>query len=117
MNYNKNNIFAKIIVKKLSANIIYEDDILISFHDINPVAPIHILVVPKGEYINYSDFIKKAEKLEIIHFFSKIDELAKMFELDKSGYRLITNNGSEVGQTIFHFHFHIIGGIKITKLI
>ncbi len=115
--YDKTNVFANIINKKIHTELVYEDDLLLAFHDSNPVVPIHLLVVPKKEYTCYSDFIAKATPEEISHYFTKISHIAKIFDLDKTGYRLITNNGSSVGQTIFHFHFHIIGGKALSKLI
>lgn len=115
--YNKENIFAKIINKDLPAEVIYEDDKILAFKDIMPVAPVHIIVIPKNEYIDYADFISKASESEIKHFFAKIAEIANEAGLDKDGYRLITNKGKKSGQTIFHFHFHIIGGEKLIGLI
>jgi len=115
--YNKENIFAKIISKDLPTEIIYEDDQVLAFKDIAPVAPVHIIVIPKNNYIDYADFISKASAEEIKHFFAKISDIANQAGLDKDGYRLITNKGEKSGQTIFHFHFHIIGGQKLIGLI
>ncbi|AGJ02047.1 HIT domain-containing protein [Rickettsia prowazekii] len=115
--YNKENVFAKIITKNLPAEIIYEDKQILAFKDIAPIAPVHIIVIPKNEYIDYTDFISKASIDEIKQFFSKIADIANEAGLDKVGYRLITNKGEKSGQTIFHFHFHIIGGKKLIGLI
>ncbi len=115
--YDKNNVFAKIITKSIPAKIIYEDNDFIAFDDINPVAPIHVIVIPKKEYIDYNDFIGKASADEIKNYFTKLAEIASMIGLDQDGYRLITNKGSKSGQSIFHFHFHIIGGKNIPNLI
>lgn len=117
MMYNKENVFAKIIGKNLPAAIIYEDEQILAFKDIAPVAPVHIIVIPKNEYIDYADFISKASIDEIKHFFAKLSDIANEAGLDKDGYRLITNKGEKSGQTIFHFHFHIIGGEKLIGLI
>ncbi|MFY9589661.1 HIT domain-containing protein [Rickettsia endosymbiont of Halotydeus destructor] len=113
--YDKKNIFAKIINKDIPAEIIYEDDRLLAFKDINPVAPVHLIVIPKQEYIDYADFIAKSPSGEIKYFSAKIADIAKEAGLNE--YRLITNKGESVGQSIFHFHFHIIGGKKISGLI
>ncbi|WPY00567.1 HIT domain-containing protein [Candidatus Trichorickettsia mobilis] len=111
--YDENNIFAQIIAGKIPAKKLYEDDQILAIHDINPVAPIHVLVLPKGHYIDYSDFIQKASAELIKHYFIKIDEIIQLLDLSTMGYRLITNKGSEAGQTIFHFHTHIIGGRQL----
>ncbi len=115
--YNKENIFARIINKNLPTEVIYEDEQVLAFKDIAPVAPVHIIVIPKNKYIDYEDFISKASVEEIKHFFSQISDIANKAGLDKDGYRLITNKGEKSGQTIFHFHFHIIGGAKLIGLI
>ncbi|CAG2161101.1 unnamed protein product [Oppiella nova] len=115
--YDKNNIFAQIIAKTTSARIVYEDEELLAFNDIKPVMPTHIIIIPKKEYIDYNDFITNASDKEIKNYFTKIAYIAKTLGLDKDGYRLITNNGLNLGQTIFHFHFHLISGNNITNLI
>lgn len=99
-------IFTKIIDREIPAKIVYEDDKLICIHDIKPTHPVHLLCIPKIPYINYQDFISKADNEEIIHFFKKVNELATQ---NTSSFRLITNNGEKMGQEIFHFHVHIVG--------
>ena len=116
MKYNPENVFAKIITGKIPANKVYEDEHLLAFHDIQPAAPVHILVIPKGSYIDYGDFVSKASTEEIAYFFKKIDDIAKNLGLVDS-YRLISNKGNRSGQSVFHFHVHIIGGRKIDNLI
>jgi histidine triad (HIT) family protein len=115
--YDKNNVFAKIIGKDLPAEIIYEDENLIAFNDINPVAPVHVIVIPKKEYVDYSDFILKASSDEIKNYFTRLSYIASLVGLEQDGYRLITNKGAISGQSVFHFHFHIIGGRTISKLV
>ena len=113
--YDKENIFAKIIREEILSSKIYEDEYLIAINDINPVAPIHILVIAKGEYRDFNEFTQKAKPEELAHYFKKIADLAKnhgAFE-----YRVISNIGSESGQTIFHFHTHIISGASFNRLI
>jgi len=114
--YDKKNLFAQIINKKLAANIVYEDDNVLAFHDIQPVAPVHIIVIPRKEYIDYSDFIAKATPEEVKNYFTKITEIVKKVGLANNDYRLVTNKGQSAGQSIFHFHFHIIGGRDIRGL-
>jgi len=112
--YNPNNIFAKIIAGKIPAKKVYEDDFVLAFYDINPEAPIHILVIPKGNYCNYLHFIKQATSNEIVHFFNKVAELSEQYHC---GFRLITNNGADSMQSIEHFHIHILAGKNLGKLL
>jgi diadenosine tetraphosphate (Ap4A) HIT family hydrolase len=115
--YDQNNIFAKIIKGEIPSTKIYEDDKILAFEDISKAAPVHILVIPKGQYVSFSDFCLKAGAAEVDNFFKKIAKIASDQNLDESGYRLITNNGANAGQTVFHFHFHILGKKKMNKLL
>ncbi len=112
--YDSNNIFAKIIRGEIPSKKVYEDAKVLAFHDISHAAPIHVLVVPKGEYISFADFTSKAGAEEIVDFFRKVREIAESLGLSESGYRLITNNGSDASQTVPHFHVHILGGKKLS---
>lgn len=114
--YDKDNVFAKIIRKEIPSTIIYEDNQILAFKDAYPVAPIHILVIPKGEYIDFEDFTQKASNDDIINFFKKVNEIAENLNLNE-GYRIISNIGQKSGQSVFHFHIHIISGKVITGLI
>ncbi|MGI4775892.1 MAG: HIT domain-containing protein [Janthinobacterium lividum] len=116
MTYDKNNIIAKITRGEIPARKIYEDDTILAVHDINPVAPIHILVFPKAEYTNFDDFVKRAQEKEISNYFIKINDIAQKLEVTKGSYRIVSNIGARSGQTIFHFHTHIISGREITEL-
>ena len=116
MNYNDDNIFAKILNKELSADIILENEHAISFHDIAPQAPIHILIIPRGKYIKYDDFLNKASKDEIYDFFKLIKQLVKDYDLENTGYRLITNSGRNANQEVPHFHFHLLAGKNLGKM-
>lgn len=113
--YNKDNIFAKIIRNEIPAKKFYEDSKVLAFEDISKAAPTHILVIPKGEYINFDDFVTNAPKEDVISFFNKVSEIAKKNNVN--GYRLITNIGSDASQTVMHFHVHIIAGKKLGPLI
>ncbi|MFK8040433.1 MAG: HIT domain-containing protein [Rickettsiaceae bacterium] len=114
--YDSNNIFNKIINDELESKKFYEDDYLIAIHDINPVAPIHALVIPKGEYVDYDDFISNADQDEVYHYFKTIEAIAKNLDVENHGYRIVTNKGAQCGQTVFHFHTHIISGKKLGEL-
>ncbi|QXK92099.1 HIT domain-containing protein [Neoehrlichia mikurensis] len=106
--YNDNNVFAKIIRGEVPCKKVYEDEFILSFHDINPEAPIHILVIPKKQYISYDDFMESAPE-NILHLFRIIKKIAHQYDLHKTGYKLITNHGKKSGQIIPHFHVHLLG--------
>lgn len=117
MSYDKNNVFAKIIRDEIFANKVYEDDKVLAFHDIMKAAPTHVLVIPKGEFKNFSDFVSQSSSQDVASFFKKVDDIAKSLKVDKSGFRLITNIGEDAHQTIEHFHVHILAGQKMGPLI
>jgi diadenosine tetraphosphate (Ap4A) HIT family hydrolase len=113
--YDQNNIFAKIIRGQVAVTKLYEDDQIIAINDKNPVAPIHILIIPKKNYIDFADFISRADSAEISNYYKAIDKIASLCATDQ--YRLITNKGEKAGQSVFHFHTHLISGKTITTLI
>jgi histidine triad (HIT) family protein len=115
--YDSNNIFAKILKKEIKANIRYEDENILAFDDISKTTPIHVLVIPKGNYINYLDFTTNAPAEIISNFFIKVGEIAKDLKIDQSGFRFITNNGNDAHQTVKHFHVHLLAGKKLGPLI
>ena len=116
MVYNDNNIFANIINKKIATDIIVESEHAIAFNDIAPQAPIHILIIPKGKYIKYDDFLNKASNEEIHDFFKLINRLVKINNLENTGYRLITNAGKNGNQEVPHLHFHLLAGQNLGKM-
>ena len=112
--YNKENIFAKMISGEIKVEKLYEDEVLIAINDTNPAAPIHILVIPKREYVDFVDFVTKASPDTVKHYFATIDLIAK-----KSGvaeYRIVSNKGAAAGQSVFHFHTHILGNLTNKNL-
>ena len=115
--YDKSNIFAKIIRKEIPAKIVFEDNEVLAFEDINKVAPIHILVVPKGENISFYDFSKNNEVADIGNFFKKVNLIINRLKLEKNGFRVIFNHGADANQTVPHFHVHIVGGKNLGGLI
>ncbi len=114
--YNENNIFAKIIKKEIPCKIIYQNEYTIAFHDIAPKAKTHVLVIPKGQYIDSNDFYTNASSKEILQYCTAIVETVKLLNL-RNGYRLIANNGINSGQEVPHFHTHILGGQKLGPLL
>ncbi len=119
MTYDKNNIFAKILRGEIPCKKIYENDFVLSFHDINPQKKIHALVIPKGFYIDFDDFIEKADEKEIIEFLKAVSHVAKLLKVSsiESGYRALTNVGKNGGQEVPHLHFHIFGGENVGKMV
>jgi len=119
MSYDKNNIFAKILRGEIPCKKVYENKYVLSFHDINPQKRIHILVIPKGEYINLDDFIKITSNKEIIEFNKAIVHIAKILKTsnEEGGYRVLSNIGKNGGQEVPHLHYHIFGGEKIGKMV
>lgn len=113
--YDQNNVFAKIIRKEIPCKNFYEDEHILAFHDIAPIAPTHILVIPKGEYIDFSDFVEKAGPERVANYFTKIQEI--IGKLGLSSYRIMSNAGANSGQTVFHFHTHVISGKKFSDII
>ena len=120
MNYDENNIFAKILRGEIPCNKIYEDDYVLSFHDINPQKKIHALIIPKGKYINLDDFSKNASEKEIIGFVKGISIVAKKLGISSDiarGYRTLSNISEHGGQEVPHLHFHIFGGENVGKMV
>jgi histidine triad (HIT) family protein len=111
--YDNNNIFAKILRAEALCDKIYEDDYVFAFEDINPQAPVHILIIPKGPYKDFAHFSTQASTEELTNFFRVIPEIAAIAKINISGYRLITNNGTDAKQLVPHFHIHMLGGKKL----
>ena len=117
MVYDKNNIFARILRKEIPANVVYEDDYALAFHDINPKAPVHILVIPKGEFVSFFDFAEKASPDLMIGFEKAIHQVIQTFNLQEMGFRLLSNHGVQGGQEVPHYHVHIFGGRVLGQMI
>ena len=120
MSYDKNNIFAKILRKEIPCKKIFENDHILSFHDINPQKKIHALVIPKGEYIDLDDFNNRASDQEIVALSKAITEVSKILSISTDtgkGYRALTNLSEDGGQEVPHLHFHLFGGEKVGKMV
>ncbi|HEU0118383.1 MAG TPA: histidine triad nucleotide-binding protein [Alphaproteobacteria bacterium] len=110
MAYDNNNIFAKILRGEIPCKKVYEDDFALAFNDINPKAPVHVLVIPKGPYTTFDDFAKHAGADEIAGFAKAINEVVQSTGVDDTGYRLISNSGVNAHQEVPHYHVHVLGG-------
>ena len=117
MAYDQNNVFAKILRGELPCNKIHENEHALAFHDINPMMPVHALVIPKGAYVSMDDFAANATAAEIEGFFRTVGEVARQLGLAENGYRLIANTGEHGHQEVPHFHMHIFGGAKLGGMI
>lgn len=102
-------IFKKIIDKEIPANIIYEDELCMAFKDINPEAPVHVLIIPKKEIPSMAE-VSEGDKELLGHMLIKASELAKDLGVSESGYRLVLNTNKEGGQEVLHLHMHLLGG-------
>jgi diadenosine tetraphosphate (Ap4A) HIT family hydrolase len=108
--YDEGNIFARILRGEIPAKTVYEDEHALAFHDINPAAPVHILVIPKGAYVSWDDFSARAPAEEIAGFVRAIGAIARSQGLAAPGYRLLANVGGHAGQEVPHLHVHLFGG-------
>ena len=107
------NIFNKIINKEIEADIVFENEKVIAFKDINPVAPIHVLIIPKKNIKTIND-IQSNDKELMGELFLVAKKIAKDYNIDKNGYRLIFNCNDDAGQTVFHIHMHLLAGRKLS---
>ncbi len=108
--YDDDNIFARILRGEIPAKRVYEDEHALAFHDINPQAPVHILVIPKGPYVSWDDFSERGSPEEIAGFVRAVGRVAREQGLVAPGYRLLANVGVNGGQEVPHLHVHIFGG-------
>ena len=108
--YDEGNIFARILRGEVPSKKVYEDEHVLAFHDINPLSPTHILVIPKGPYVSWDDFSAKASADEIAAFVRAVGGIARDAGLVEDGYRLLANTGVNSGQEVPHLHVHIFGG-------
>lgn len=107
--YDTNNIFARILRGEIPCQKVYEDVYALAFHDINPQAKLHLLVIPKGAYVSFEDFSAKASADEITGYIRAIGAVARAHGLLPQGYRLLSNIGAHGGQEVPHLHMHLFG--------
>ena len=115
--YDDQNIFAKILRGEIPSKKVFEDDYALAFHDINPQAPTHILVIPKGPYVSWDDFSANAPDAEIAGFVRAVGEVARAAGLVAPGYRLLANTGLDSHQEVPHLHVHIFAGRKLGPML
>ncbi len=110
MGYDPDNIFARILRGDLPCDKVYEDEFALAFRDINPQAPIHVLVIPKGAYVSMDDFTAHADEAEIAGLMRAVGATARRLGVVESGYRVLANHGTEAHQEVMHLHLHIFAG-------
>jgi histidine triad (HIT) family protein len=115
--YDDQNIFAKILRGEIPNRTVYEDEWSLAFHDINPQAPVHVLVIPKGRYVSWDDFSATASDAEIAGFTRAVGEVTRQLGLAEPGYRLLVNMGQHGHQEVPHLHVHVFGGRQFGVMI
>jgi len=108
--YDPNNVFAKILRGEIPCKKVLETEHALAFHDINPLAPLHVLVIPKGAYVSMADFSANASAEEITGFVRAVGETARMLGAEADGYRILSNVGLNGGQEVPHLHVHVFAG-------
>lgn len=115
--YDDQNVFARILRGEIPCRKVYEDDWALAFHDINPLAPVHVLVIPKSRYVSMADFTARASAGEIAGFFRAVGAVAKQLDLEAPGYRVLANMGPDSGQEVPHLHVHVFGGRNLGPML
>ena len=115
--YDPNNVFAKILRGELPCSKVYENEHALAFNDISPQAPVHVLVIPKGQYVSMDDFSEHATLEEIVGFTKAVGETARILGLAENGYRTVTNIGHDGLQEVPHLHTHIFGGTRLGSML
>ena len=115
--YDRNNIFARILRGEIPCKKVFEDEWALAFHDIAPQAPVHILVIPKGEWVSWDDFSARAPMEEFSGFVRAVGQVARENGLVEPGYRLLANLGGHGGQEVPHLHVHLFGGRPLGPMI
>ena len=115
--YDEGNIFARILRGEIPCRKVHEDAFALAFHDINPQAPLHVLVIPKGPYCSWADFSAAASDAELAGFIRAVGTVAKQLGLEAPGYRVLANMGADSGQEVPHFHVHLFGGRPLGRML
>jgi diadenosine tetraphosphate (Ap4A) HIT family hydrolase len=117
MAYDPNNVFAKILRGEIPCKKVYESEHVLAFHDIQPQAPVHVLVIPKGAYVSMDDFTAKASAAEQAALLKATGDIARQLGIAASGYRVLTNCGADGNQEVPHLHLHLFGGRRLGRMI
>lgn len=117
MAYDDSNVFAKILRGEIPCDKVYEDEHALAFRDINPLAPIHVLVIPKGPYVSMDDFSARADDATLSGFFRAVGEVARQCGANERGYRFLANHGADAHQEVPHFHVHLFAGAPLGRML
>lgn len=115
--YDDDNVFAKILRHELPGEVVLESEHSVAIHDINPLAPVHVLVIPRGRYVSWDDFSANASDSEIADLVRTAGEAARLTGADADGYRLLANAGQRAGQEVPHLHLHLFGGAPLGPML
>ena len=115
--YDDTNIFARILRGEIPSRRVFEDEWAVAFHDINPQAPLHVLVIPRGRYVSLADFTTRASDAEIAGFWRAVGRVARDLGAERDGYRVLANMGEPAGQEVAHFHVHIFAGRPLGRML
>ncbi|MDR1208169.1 MAG: HIT domain-containing protein [Holosporales bacterium] len=114
--YRKDNVFNKILHNEIPYDFVAENEFALAFRDIDPKANVHVLVIPKGEFSTFYDFHSTANSMQIVGFYSLINEVISSMKLVQTGFKLVSRAGSNGGQEVLHFHVHILGGENVADM-
>ncbi len=117
MEYDKDNIFARLLRGEVSCDKFFEDRYAMAFQDIKPKAPVHALIIPKGDYKDASDFAQHASDDEIVGFQRSLNKIVDYLGVAETGYRLIANTGAHANQEVAHYHVHVLGGKDLGDIV
>ncbi len=117
MAYDEQNVFARILRGEIPCKRVHEDAFALAFHDINPQAPVHVLVIPKGRWVSFADFAAGASAEEMAGFWRAVGQVARMLGVEEKGYRMLSNVGADAGQEVPHFHVHVFGGRRLGRMV
>ncbi len=115
--YDAQNVFARILRGEIPCRRVFEDEHVLAFHDIRPLAPVHVLVIPKQPYVSFADFSARASDAEIAGFTRALGRIAATLRLEEAGYRVLSNMGADAGQEVPHFHVHLFGGAPLGPML
>ena len=117
MAYDPSNAFARILRGEIPCRKVHEDEWALAFHDINPLAPVHVLVIPKGPYVSVADFTANATAEEIAGFFRAVGKVAEQLGVVERGYRVLANHGADAHQEVPHLHVHLFAGAPLGPML
>ncbi len=115
--YDPDNVFARILRGEIPCRHVFEDEHVLAFHDIRPLAPVHVLVIPKRPYVSFADFSARGSDAEVAGFTRALGRIAATLGLEEPGYRLLSNMGLDAGQEVPHFHVHLFGGAPLGPML